>query len=393
MTAMERRLGEVEPRERTGARTGRMYEYQYERTARATLDLLADSTKHICVYCDWHDDYVIEIGDPPTRYLFHQVKGRKSSVGPWKFREFFGVGLSAKPSKRPASAQTKAVVPHMLLHYANFGNTCAGIVFVTNAGLDLVLSRFLETVAGATDLAALPPAERIAFDHIARAYTATSPPLTVSPEELFTWIRELGVHTDQGQIESADAALLEIADVVFSYSEIDLSQRQAKQIAREIVNQVRGRVAHSRTVVPASDELLRRDKGIEITDLLSVLSLSTQAYEALKAGAGRDAVKTLSRLQRFCKKHGMEKFIVEISEFKARWDVWRTIERHNVSSIDFLMLEEKAHEILKGDLALHRVGGEAKDVARQFESIGVGQLTPEEVMGLIFATAAQAEAL
>ena len=80
MTAMERRLGEVEPRERTGARTGRMYEYQYERTARATLDLLADSTKHICVYCDWHDDYVIEIGDPPTRYLFHQVKGRKSSA-------------------------------------------------------------------------------------------------------------------------------------------------------------------------------------------------------------------------------------------------------------------------------------------------------------------------
>src|SRR5258706_4903699 len=79
------RLGHVEPRERAGAQTGRKYEYQYERTARAALDLLADDTQHVCVYCDWHDDYVIEIGLPATRYFFHQVKGRKSSQGPWKF--------------------------------------------------------------------------------------------------------------------------------------------------------------------------------------------------------------------------------------------------------------------------------------------------------------------
>ena len=85
------RLGEIEPRERVGAQTGRKYEYQYERTARAALGLLADGPNHVCVYCDWHDDYVIEIGDPPTRYEFHQVKGRKSSQGPWSFREFFGV--------------------------------------------------------------------------------------------------------------------------------------------------------------------------------------------------------------------------------------------------------------------------------------------------------------
>jgi hypothetical protein len=63
------RLGQIEPRERSGAQTGRKYEYQYERTARATLDLLADGAQHVCVYCDWHDDYVAEIGNPPTRYV------------------------------------------------------------------------------------------------------------------------------------------------------------------------------------------------------------------------------------------------------------------------------------------------------------------------------------
>jgi hypothetical protein len=387
------RLGQVEPRERAGAQTGRKYEYQYERTARAALDLLTDTAKHVCIYCDWHDDYVIETGNPLTRYMFHQVKGRTSSQGPWDFREFFGVSLKeGKPSRKPAAANLKAIVPRMLLHYANFGDNCAGLAFVTNAGLDPALSEFLETVARSADVDALPPQARIAFDHVARAYAANAP-LAMSAADLFAWIRGLTVHTDQGQIESADAALLEIADVVFNYSEIELGQRQAKQIAREIVSQVRGKVAHCTTIVPTSDEQLRCDKGIVVSELLSVLSLSAQAYEALKAGAGSDTVKTLSRLQRFCEKHGMQKFIVAISQFKARWDVWRTIERHNVSGTDFLLLENRANEVLKGKLTLERVVAEAKDIAKQFERVGVTPLTPDDVMGLIFSMAAQSEAL
>ena len=206
-------------------------------------------------------------------------------------------------------------------------------------------------------------------------------------------MRGFTVYTDEGQIQNADAALLEIGDVVVNYSEIELSQRQAKQIARDIVSQVRRKVGYCHTVVPASDELLKYEKGIVITDLLSVLSLSTQAYEALKAGEGADTVKTLSRLQRFCKKHGMEDWIVEISEFKARWDIWRTIERHNVSGADFLVLQTRAQEILNGNLTVDRIVAEAKDVANQFRGIAVTELKPEEVMGLIFSTAAQAEAL
>ena len=58
------RLGHVEPRERVGSQTGRKYEYQYERTARAALELLADGATHVCIYCDWHDDFVAEVGSP-----------------------------------------------------------------------------------------------------------------------------------------------------------------------------------------------------------------------------------------------------------------------------------------------------------------------------------------
>lgn len=388
------RLGHIEPRERAGAQTGRKYEYQYERTARAALDLLADNAKHVCIYCDWHDDYVVETGQPPTRYVFHQVKGRKSSQGPWKFSEFFGVQIkrSAMPAKNPPAVATDAIVPRMLLHHQNFGDSCAGLAFVTNAGLDAVLAKFLQAIDNASDIASLPADVRIAFQHLARGYAATTPLLASSETDLFTWLRSLVVHTDRGHLEDQDAALLELADVVVNYSEIELLQRQAKQIARDIVTQVRRKVAHSTTVVPASDDQLRRDKGLVITEILSVLSLSTQAYEQLKAGQGRDTIKTLSRLQRFCQKHEMTDHLVQICEFKALWDTWRTTERHFVSSADFMLLEKRAHDLLANDLTLEKAVAEAKDIAKQLQNVTATTLTPEHVMGLIFSLAAQAEA-
>jgi hypothetical protein len=131
-----------------------------------------------------------------------------------------------------------------------------------------------------------------------------------------------------------------------------------------------------------------------VTDLLSVLSLSTNAYKALQGGVSSDAVKTISRLQRFCDKNPVwQKQIVAISEFKARWDIWRTVERHNVSGSDFLLLENRANEVLKGDMTIEKVVSEAKDIAKQFDLIGVTPLTPEDVMGLIFSKAALSEAL
>lgn len=394
MSSRAPRLGDVEPRERAGAQTGRKYEYQYERTARAVLDLMADDSKHVCVYCDWHDDYVVETGQPLTRYIFHQVKGRKSSQGPWKFRDFFGVQLkkSGTPARKPPSVSADAIVPRMLLHHRNFGENCAGLAFVTNAGLDVALAAFLQKIGNAPGLAGLPANVRIALNHVALAYQATTPPL-VSPEnDLFVWLKGLTVHAERGQLEDQDAALLELADVVDNYSEIELLQRQAKQIARDIVGLVRRKVAHSTTVVPASDEQLRREKGLVVKEILSVLSLSTQAYEQLKSGQGQDTIKTLSRLQRFCQKHGLTDHLVQICEFKALWDSWRTTERHFVSSTDFMLLERRAHDLLKTNLALDQAVAEAKDIAKQFRNVTATPLTPEHVMGLIFSLAAQAEA-
>ncbi|MHB1766189.1 MAG: hypothetical protein ACYCS1_11875 [Gammaproteobacteria bacterium] len=217
--------------------------------------------------------------------------------------------------------------------------------------------------------------------------------MAASSAQLFSWLRGLQVHTDRGNLEDPDAALLELANVVVEYSEIDLLQRQAKQIAREIINHVRGKVAHSTTVIPASDDRLRQDKGIVVVELLKVLSLSAQAYEQLKAGEGRDTVKTLSRLERFCLKSGMQDHLVQICGFKAQWDIWRTVERHFLQSADYVLLESKARDLLKPELPMQTVIAESKDIAKQFSGLTATPLTPEHVLGLVFALAAQTEAL
>jgi len=55
-------------------------------------------------------------------------------------------------------------------------------------------------------------------------------------------------------------------------------------------------------------------------------------------------------------------------------------------------LEDKAHEVLKANLTLQQMVGEAKVIAKQFAGMTATPLTPEHVMGLIFSLAAQSEA-
>jgi hypothetical protein len=239
----------------------------------------------------------------------------------------------------------------------------------------------------------LPSDELIAFEHLADAYLAADPQLATSACDLFDWLRNLTVHTSQGQLDPPDAALLELADIVVQFSEIELLQRQAKQIAREIVSRVRGKVGHTAIVVPAIDDQLRREKGLVVADLLEVLSLSPDAYQQLKAGAGTNTVKILSRLQRFCAKRGFDSSLIHICGFKAQWDVWRTIERHFLSSADYLLLESKARDVVLGNLTIPQVVDEARDISKQFAGRTSTPLTTEHVLGLVFSLAAQSEAL
>ncbi|WP_213806601.1 hypothetical protein [Granulicella sp. dw_53] len=104
-------------------------------------------------------------------------------------------------------------------------------------------------------------------------------------------------------------------------------------------------------------------------------------------------MKTLSRLQRYCSKNGLDNLIVPICDFKTSWDIWRTVERHFLASTDYILLEQKTTTLLQAGLTIDRMVEEAKEVAKQFSGITGTPLTPEHVMGLLFSLAAQSGAI
>jgi len=387
------RLGEIAPRERAGADTGKRYEYQYQQTARAALTLLDDEQKHICVYCDWHDDYVIEVGDPPTRYVFHQVKSRSSSQGPWSFAAFFGVKkkVAVQVAKKAPTVTADAIAPLMLRHHRNFADDCLSVAFVTNAGVNEDLEEFLLRLGQAPTLAELSGEARICFDHIARAYMGAEEPLTKSADDLFAWMRGITIFKDQGNITNDTIALLEIGMQVEEFSEIPLLQSESLMIARQLVGRVRAKATHNATVIPASEATLRADKGIQVDDILKVLSLSQAGYAALKRGVPRDTVKTLSRLQRWCRENDLEDVVAQVCRFKADWRIWRTIERHFILTANYVLLVHRAKAILLGGYDMTRMLQEATAIAEEFSKHVGTPLTAEGVLGLLFSLVTDTE--
>lgn len=387
------RLGEVEPRERAGARTEDRYEYQCERTARAAIELLNDDANCVCVYCDWHDDYVVEVSGDPTEYKFYQVKGKALSAGPWTTLAFWGVTKPPKgKSKPPATVREDAVFPRLLAHITRFHKSCAGLAFVTNSELIPELSEFINSISAAPSLETVAPSDRALFHHLYGAYVGTVPPLVGSLEGLFHAIRSLTVYVNQGVLDDRDAGIRELADMCVTHSEIEVVTREAKQMARDLVEVVRNKVRHATTVVPTSETELRKQKGVVVADVLSVLSLSVQGYEALKQGISKDVVKQLSRVQRFCELHGFEPHLKEICAFRAGWVVWLQRERHFLESVEYTSIIAKVRELLASRPTIEKIVAESKDIAKQFAGLSVGNpLTPEHVAGLVFTIAADSE--
>lgn len=125
-----------------------------------------------------------------------------------------------------------------------------------------------------------------------------------------------------------------------------------------------------------------------------MLSLSHEGYLALKkSGTGSDIVKTLSRLERFIRSTGMGEFTSEICSFKAKWDVWRTKYRHQISDSDHMVIVSKAKEILATKKVVSEMVKQARDTAAALSPTlpsGIA-LAVDEMLGLVFSIAADAE--
>jgi hypothetical protein len=376
------------PREQKGSQTGALYEYQYLQAAVASLDILNNPKSLVCVYCDWHDDYVVE--EASTVYLFHQVKTRTIARGPWDILEFFEIKRRKQGGKNgsypPASA--KSIFAKMYDNYVRFGSRCQRFVFVIDNMINEEFSDLLADAQVATGPSNLNIGKD-AFELIFAGVEQTIAGLT--RQSFFDFLHRLEVREAVGKVNATRDGEHVLAGRIVDLSEIQVESEEARKIGAQLVSLVR-RKSHAVLPEPPPQTVdsLRHQKGVSIDDLLEVLSLSRDGYEFLKS-QGRDAILSVSRLQRLCRKRNTpDEIIKDMCRFKSQWDAWWLVERHRVEPTDAFALKNACLMLLRlhsdGKKELDEVVSESKSIAARFSTLGTtSPLTDSHVLGHIFS--------
>jgi hypothetical protein len=382
----------VQPREQAGARTGALFEYQYHQAAAEALSLLDDANA-VCVYCEWHDDYVTESAAGDS-YAFNQVKTRQKSDGPWSLAEFFGLGRKRKYALPPVT-RADSIFAHLWDHTRKFGDRCGRFVVVTDAGVDPPLEALLADTKAVKHFAELPPNSATHLANLRQSLAGVFHDVT--DESLFTFLSRLWVREGVGTVRDLQGCRVLIASRILEASEVDLLMSEAKKIGADLVAVVRQRSHTTLQALPATPEDLRTAKGLVIDNLLRLLSLSTEGYRQLRAG-GRESVLALSRLHRLCNRNNVaESLIPDLCRYKTEWAAWWIDQRDRVNDADYLALKAECADLLRahssGGLGFDRLVEESKVLAERYRERLTSSvpLRAELVVGLIIALAVESE--
>jgi len=390
-------LHQVQPREQVGAVTGERYDFQYHQAAAECLQVL-DDTEVACVYCEWHDDYVVEAAGIVS-YRFHQVKTRTASRGPWTLNEFFGVkrtpGKTKRGAKKSGQATADSIFGRLYDHASKFGAQCDCFVFVTDAGIAPQFDALLEAIRAVPTAGGLSGTVSTEFMGLHTALNTAFPTLTA--DDLFLFMRRLGIKAAVGTLADLKACRTLIGGRIYQMSEVDLTMSEAQKIGSDLVEAVRERSHRVLPMLPMSVADLRNSKGFVLDDVLRILSLSGEGYRELKT-SGRETVVALSRLHRLCRRSGIaETLIPDLCRFKTAWEMWWISQRHGVSPLDHFALKKECADVLRvhadGKLDFNGLRAQAEALASQFLPVltTAEPITAELVFGFILALAVEAE--
>lgn len=390
--ADSRRLFEVEPREQVGSGTGNLYEYQYHQAAASALNLIDKTDAALCVYCEWHDDYVLE-AEADGLYTFCQVKTRGSA---WTVGEFFGLGRTSSTGERTLSKSKKSCIfSNLWDHTQKFDARCHGFVFLSDAALEPELQGLLDAAKTSDSVDRLTNEMRALFLSILNAVEKRE--TNIDEKSFLAFLRKLCFRPGVGSPSNLDDARAAIVDRILQQSEVDLKWSEGRKMGADLVTLVRSRSHLVLNTLASSEEELRSRKGVGVADVLNLLSLSEDGFRLLKKGEG-DVVRTLSRLHRFCHRQSIpEQLIPQLCEFKTDWSGWWLKHADMIEKLDFATFKMECLELLKahsnGNLSISDLGAQAKSIAGKYTSIfhPFEELTGERIMGLIISLAVEAE--
>jgi hypothetical protein len=329
----------VAPTEEVGRETLSRYDMQFQAAAFAALEIL-EGGEVVCVYCDYHDDFVVKRkkGDL-THYHFFQVKTKGKLNHQWSLLEVLAVKKKGQTTDDDALKKVRSsFIGKLIDQGVRFGDACLAVTLLSNVHFhDDVVTVVEEWQARKGDS---KPA-KILVDNFSRIF-GIKPELdeAVVRETLAKVTLEPGVgYIGQDRERFVNAS----RSAIYKFSEIDLDFFEITDLANNLLDTVYQRSKGS--LAAADVKALESRVGIVLDDLLRVLSISPSAYRALLGGEDAKVIKTASILQRVLTASGATPAMIEFASVqKVSWDVWFRNARHTYGDLDLAFLLQKLDE-------------------------------------------------
>lgn len=330
----------VKPTEDVGRDTLSRYDMQFQAAAYAALQILEGKGVD-CVYCDFHDDFVIrKVVDGKTSYHFFQVKTKQKLNHQWSLNEVFAIKTRGQKADHESFTKVQTSFGgKLLLHGIVFGDACAEATLLSNVYFADDVVEAVEQLRG--KVPACKAAEFLATNFSAIFSLTPALPANESHELL----SKLSLNPAVTYIDQDRSAFTAAArSALYQYSEIDLTFYETKELANGLVDLVSRK---SKAVLAGvSPKDIEARVGVGLDDLLEVLSISRTAYEALLMGTEPKVLKQASSIQRWLKNAGASDAMIEFaSQKKVDWDLWLRNARHNYSPLDLNLLLDRLDKL------------------------------------------------
>lgn len=375
-------------REQSGRDSFSRYRAQVRSAAVATLSIL-EGLDVDRIYCDLHDDFVIRKKDDDNfTYIFYQVKTKGKQNHNWTINELFGLKSRLKDqSKQCSESIRESFVGKLLLHTVVFDQYCNSVVFQTNIHNSDEVIELLEDIESGVFANKFTA---VLIDRFNDCFGGGAIQYTL--EQIKERLSKLNFQSDVSYLKDDDSYFdLVVKEKIYQYSEIELERAEFREILLRLLDLVERK--SSGVIKTWTAESIESFAGISIDDLLSVLSISKEAYLALLDGGDPNAIKSASMIQRSLRASGADiSVVMYCSRCKIDWDLWLRNARHIIPELDLLFISERIGTILwsavtpQGMLAVGGLRQPIRDFLSELEAKGLKfDLNDDLILGGIFS--------
>jgi Cap4 dsDNA endonuclease len=323
----------VAPSEDVGRETVSRFDMQFQAAAYAALQIL-DGKGIDCIYCDYHDDFVVRrVANGKTTYHFFQVKTKAKPNHQWTLAEVFAFKKSGqKTDTESLNKIRKSFAGKLLVHGILFDEACSEATLLSNVHFNDEVITAVDALRGKAPLC---KASKFLSDNFSAIFTLEPTASTGAAAEILS---KLSLHPSVDYIgRERDVFARAARSAIYQYSEIDLDHQETEELANGLVDLV-----YRKSKVPLEDVAptdISSRIGVGLDDLLEVLSISRTAYNALLGGVDSKVLKQASVMQRWLKGAGAREDMIEFaSQQKVAWDLWLRSARHIYSPMDLAVL-------------------------------------------------------